>query len=64
MVVVVDDEVDDEDDVVDDEVALMLLVVPVDVIWFDNAGCGVIGDDVADDGSGTDVSLKTCLRFV
>lgn len=59
----VDDEDDDEDDVVDDEVALMLLM-PVDVIWFGSAGCGVIGDDDVDDGSGTDVSLKTCLRFV
>lgn len=63
MVVVVDDEDDDEDDVVNDDVALMLLV-PVDVIWFGSACCGVIGDDVVDDGSGTDVSLKTCLRFV
>lgn len=60
MVVVVDDEDDDEEDVVEDEVALMLLM-PVDVIWF---GCGVIGDDVVDDGRGTDVSLKTCLRLV
>lgn len=63
MVVVVDDDEDDEEDVVDDDVALMLLM-PVDVIWFGNDCCGVIGDDVVDDGSGTDVNLKTCLRLV